>query len=107
MLHGDCGCLITTQVPFWKQQASQRQDGLVVWDYHVVVLEVQPQQHQQQQERDKQQQAQQPAALVWDLDTVLPFPCSFQQYAQQALQANSIVLAPQYERWVAEFNICT
>jgi hypothetical protein len=37
--------------------------------------------------------------LVWDLDTVLPFPCSFQQYAQQALQAHSMVLAPQYARW--------
>ncbi|KAF6250670.1 hypothetical protein COO60DRAFT_759816 [Scenedesmus sp. NREL 46B-D3] len=79
-------------VPFWQQQASQQPDGLVVWDYHVVVLEV------QQQPQQQQQQQQQHAAAVWDLDTLLPFPCSVQQYAQQALQADKIVLAPQYER---------
>jgi hypothetical protein len=99
----DLGCefFSATQVPFWKQQASQRQDGLVVWDYHVVVLEVNHHQELQQQQQQHQQQAQQlhqPAALFWDLDTVLPFPCSFQEYAQQALQADSIVLARQYQR---------
>lgn len=25
-------------VPIWRQQASEREDGLVVWDYHVVAI---------------------------------------------------------------------
>jgi hypothetical protein len=41
-------------------------------------------------------------ALVWDIDLQhprLPFPCSLQQYAQHALQAHSIKLPQQYQRW--------
>lgn len=40
------------QVAFWHQRASNRADGLVVWDYHVLVV-----------------QATSNGALVWDLDT--------------------------------------
>lgn len=68
------------------QRASRRADGLVVWDYHVIVIEV-----------DAQAAA---AVLVWDLDTWLPFPCTFRQYAQHALQADTITLDLEYQRWV-------
>lgn len=37
-------------------------------------------------------------ARVWDLDTTLPFPCSLQAYAAQALRAGELQLAPRYQR---------
>ena len=40
------------QVPFWRQRASQHYDGFIVWDYHVLTLEL----------SDNQ-------CLVWDFDT--------------------------------------
>ncbi|GBF88197.1 hypothetical protein Rsub_00909 [Raphidocelis subcapitata] len=58
------------QVPLWCQRASSRPDGLVVWDYHVLVVEG-------------------PhgglRARAWDLDTALPFPCPLDDYAAAAL----------------------
>ena len=44
-----CTCL---QIPLWRQRASRQPSGLVVWDYHVLVL--------QRTGTD---------CLVWDLDT--------------------------------------
>jgi hypothetical protein len=73
----------------WQRAGDQRSDGFVVWDYHVMVLEAPPS----------------PAAdcgscaRVWDLDTLLPFPCEFATYAEQALQvALSMQLPQQFHR---------
>eukprot|EP00983_Pelagomonas_calceolata_P023493 739672-Pelagomonas_calceolata.AAC.4 len=38
----------------------------------------------------------QPQALVWDLDTTLPFPCEGTQYAKEALQATTLLLPPDF-----------
>eukprot|EP00775_Hariotina_reticulata_P000928 gene928-biopygen1934 len=39
-----------------------------------------------------------PSVLVWDLDTTLPFPASFEQYALQALQTQ-LQLQPAFQRF--------
>ncbi|KAF5841706.1 N-terminal glutamine amidase-domain-containing protein, partial [Dunaliella salina] len=48
--------------------------------------------------QQKQQQQQQPHALVWDLDTTLPFPCEGTQYAKEALRASTLLLPPDFAR---------
>lgn len=69
-------------VPLWKQK-SGRGDFPVVWDYHVVLLwsgsGVDP--------------------LVFDLDSVLDFPCSLQDYSTLALRSDDD-LNPQYHRMI-------
>lgn len=59
------------QVPLWCQKASK---GFVLWDYHVIMIIKQ----------DDQQQS-----LVYDLDTTLTFPCSFQQYLNDGIRSES------------------
>lgn len=63
------------KVPLWRQQASSRPDGLVIWDYHVILLE---------------QAAGGRSTLVWDLDTTLPFGCSFLAYVFDTLLAREL-----------------
>ncbi|KAL3680327.1 hypothetical protein R1sor_023283 [Riccia sorocarpa] len=60
------------QVPFWRQRnSSTGPDGFSVWDYHVICV-------QKTSEADE--------ALVWDLDTTLPFPVAFSLYAEKSLR---------------------
>ncbi|KAJ0055168.1 hypothetical protein NL108_011455 [Boleophthalmus pectinirostris] len=68
------------KVPLWKQK-SGRGDLPVVWDYHVVLL--------------WSRSGLEP--LVFDLDSVLDFPCSLQDYVTQALRSDQD-LHPQYHR---------
>ena len=49
-------------VPLWKQSAAEDPEHPVVWDYHVIMIS---------------------ENLVYDLDTRLPFPCSFDDYSKQ------------------------
>jgi hypothetical protein len=55
-----------TQVALWRQKASRRSDGLVVWDYHVILLEKTTQ-----------------GGLIYDLDTTLPYPSSLTSYVKE------------------------
>lgn len=104
-------------VPFWYQRASSHQDGFVIWDYHVSTCQKQqkppcfssplvrgqPCPLACQQVIALEMCPQQSGVLVWDLDLqhpTLQFPCTLQQYAQHALQADSIELPPQYARYV-------
>ncbi len=52
-------------VPIWRQRASKEENGLVVWDYHVFVLDLD---------------------LVYDLDTTLTFPVKAVEYLEDALR---------------------
>lgn len=57
-------------VPIWKQRASTREDGLVIWDYHVILID-------------------EVSRLVWDLDsTLIQFPTPLTLYIEQAFQPN-------------------
>ncbi|KIY95534.1 WDYHV motif containing 1 [Monoraphidium neglectum] len=67
------------QTPLWCQRAASDEDGLVVWDYHVFVIEA--------------AHGRLRRARVWDLDTRLPFPCSLDDYTHAALRP---VRAPVY-----------
>ncbi|KAJ8509782.1 hypothetical protein OPV22_000216 [Ensete ventricosum] len=59
------------KVPLWHQKASIRNDGLVLWDYHVICI---------QSRRGKV------FDLVWDLDSRLPFPSPINVYFSEAIQ---------------------
>eukprot|EP00735_Rhodelphis_limneticus_P014530 TRINITY_DN8567_c0_g1::TRINITY_DN8567_c0_g1_i1::g.8533::m.8533 TRINITY_DN8567_c0_g1::TRINITY_DN8567_c0_g1_i1::g.8533 ORF type:complete len:105 (-),score=-5.33,sp/Q1LWX3/NTAQ1_DANRE/52.22/4e-28,Nt_Gln_amidase/PF09764.4/3.2e-32 TRINITY_DN8567_c0_g1_i1:3-317(-) len=49
------------QIPIWCQKSSRRPDqDPVVWDYHVICIRSSPNSE----------------AVVYDLDTILPFPCT-------------------------------
>lgn len=34
--------IIIMQVPLWHQKASHRADGVILWDYHVICIQVMP-----------------------------------------------------------------
>ncbi|XP_075438357.1 protein N-terminal glutamine amidohydrolase isoform X1 [Ascaphus truei] len=61
-------------IPIWKQQ-SGRGDDPVIWDYHVILLHV---------SRGGQH-------FIYDVDTVLPFPCSCDIYLREALKSDRIL----------------
>ncbi|KAH3886433.1 protein N-terminal glutamine amidohydrolase-like [Dreissena polymorpha] len=68
--HGElcrCYCVFISnkdrQIPLWLQKASSSEDGVVVWDYHVIFIHIS---HQ--------------GSFVYDLDSRLAFPTSFCDY---------------------------
>ncbi|XP_074841723.1 protein N-terminal glutamine amidohydrolase isoform X2 [Carettochelys insculpta] len=69
-------------IPLWKQQ-SGRGDEPVIWDYHVVLLHV--------SSGDQN--------FIYDLDTVLPFPCPFHTYIEEAFKSDDVLL-PEFRRKV-------
>uniref|UniRef100_A0A1W7RER6 Protein N-terminal glutamine amidohydrolase n=1 Tax=Agkistrodon contortrix contortrix TaxID=8713 RepID=A0A1W7RER6_AGKCO len=69
-------------VPLWKQQAGCEEQP-VIWDYHVILLHV--------LNGDQN--------FIYDLDTVLPFPCRFGTYIEEAFKSDSII-NPDFRRKV-------
>ncbi|XP_051015593.1 protein N-terminal glutamine amidohydrolase isoform X1 [Acomys russatus] len=67
-------------VPIWKQQARPG-NGPVIWDYHVVLLHV----------------SSEGQSFIYDLDTILPFPCPFDTYVEDALKSDADI-HPQFRR---------
>ncbi|XP_057365297.2 protein N-terminal glutamine amidohydrolase-like [Daphnia carinata] len=67
-------------VPLWSQKNSSNHQGLVVWDYHVIFI------HYVNTKCD-----------VYDLDTTLAFPCSFDEYRTSALGSDE-TLQTQFRR---------
>eukprot|EP00123_Amoebidium_parasiticum_P021139 comp6220_c0_seq1/m.2048 comp6220_c0_seq1/g.2048 ORF comp6220_c0_seq1/g.2048 comp6220_c0_seq1/m.2048 type:complete len:226 (-) comp6220_c0_seq1:50-727(-) len=67
--------------PIWCQKSSEVEDNLVVWDYHVVLI----------QERDGEE------AYIYDLDTTLPCPCPLREYVQGAFKPH-LLLKKEYRR---------
>ncbi|KAG7458010.1 hypothetical protein MATL_G00233230 [Megalops atlanticus] len=61
-------------VPIWRQKSS-RGDEPVIWDYHVILL------HKSQSEQ----------IYIYDLDTVLPFPCPFDVYIREAFRSEEYI----------------
>ncbi|QCD86596.1 Protein N-terminal glutamine amidohydrolase [Vigna unguiculata] len=61
----------TAQIPLWNQKASKRADGMILWDYHVICIQI--------------KQGNVPS-LVWDLDSTLPFPSPLPLYAYETIQ---------------------
>uniref|UniRef100_A0A671QUR9 Protein N-terminal glutamine amidohydrolase n=1 Tax=Sinocyclocheilus anshuiensis TaxID=1608454 RepID=A0A671QUR9_9TELE len=67
----DQGACSLDEIPIWKQKYS-RGDQPVIWDYHVILLHV-----------NKQGQS-----YIYDLDTILPFPCLFDGYSKEAFRSD-------------------
>ncbi len=63
------------QVALWQQKASREPDGLVVWDYHVV-LRV--------------------GAMLWDLDTQLPCPVAAARWIEETFRPVDEPYAPRF-----------
>uniref|UniRef100_A0A3P9JK46 Protein N-terminal glutamine amidohydrolase n=1 Tax=Oryzias latipes TaxID=8090 RepID=A0A3P9JK46_ORYLA len=70
----------TRTVPLWRQK-SGHDDRPVIWDYHVILLKV----------------GVKSDSVIYDLDSVLPFPCTLRLYAAQALRSDRN-LRPEYHR---------
>lgn len=70
-------------VPLWKQSVAQNEDGLTVWDYHVIFI------HKPCDNSE---------ALVYDLDSLLPFPTSFNTYFIETFRSDD-VLKLEYHRY--------
>lgn len=63
----------TRTIPIWCQQSSQDPHHRpVVWDYHVILVFCDATQ-----------------SLVYDLDTVLPFPVSFNDYVSRGFRSDN------------------
>ncbi|XP_077207673.1 protein N-terminal glutamine amidohydrolase [Paroedura picta] len=69
-------------VPLWKQK-SRGGNQPVIWDYHVILLHVSSGNQN----------------FIYDLDTVLPFPCPFDTYVKEAFKSDDI-LEPGFRRKV-------
>ncbi|KAH9648396.1 protein N-terminal glutamine amidohydrolase [Citrus sinensis] len=67
-----------------KQACSQRADGVVLWDYHVICV-------QRKKGGDS-------PCLVWDLDSSLPFPSPLAPYVSETIQP-SFQLFSEYQRF--------
>ncbi|XP_039978693.1 protein N-terminal glutamine amidohydrolase [Xiphias gladius] len=68
-------------VPLWKQKSGHG-DQPVIWDYHVILLQV----------------GLQSDSLVYDLDSELSFPCSLKLYAAQALRSDCNIRPDKHHR---------
>ena len=59
-----------------SQAAGREEDGLVMWDYHVILVVKDDSSH----------------SLVYDLDTILPFPVSFKTYCDSTFGDESSIM---------------
>ncbi|KAG8515530.1 Protein N-terminal glutamine amidohydrolase, partial [Galemys pyrenaicus] len=78
--HQELYICLPLHIPIWKQQARPG-DGPVIWDYHVVLLHV----------------SSGGQSFIYDLDTVLPFPCPFDTYVEDAFKSDEDI-HPQFRR---------
>ncbi|XP_076180863.1 protein N-terminal glutamine amidohydrolase isoform X1 [Ptiloglossa arizonensis] len=69
-------------VPLWRQRAGKDEDKLVVWDYHVIFI-----------------YAPDERAVVYDLDSVLPFPTHFWKYAMETFRSDEVVQPKHHRRF--------
>lgn len=70
------------QIPLWNQKASNRADGVILWDYHVICIQI--------------KKGGVPP-LVWDLDSSLPFPSPLPSYVSETIRP-SFPLFSDYNR---------
>ncbi|XP_014208201.1 protein N-terminal glutamine amidohydrolase [Copidosoma floridanum] len=67
-------------VPLWRQLSSKEENKMVVWDYHVILI-----------------YAPDDRAVVYDLDSELPFPTFFWKYAMETFRRDE-ALSPKFHR---------
>ena len=77
------------QVPLWMQKSAKDPLTPVVWDYHVILV--------QKPAQGKPSEPSQGKPLVYDLDSLLAFPCLLEDYIHQAIQSENS-MKKQYHR---------
>eukprot|EP01023_Acetabularia_acetabulum_P051635 TRINITY_DN5717_c0_g1_i2.p2 TRINITY_DN5717_c0_g1~~TRINITY_DN5717_c0_g1_i2.p2 ORF type:complete len:211 (-),score=16.18 TRINITY_DN5717_c0_g1_i2:86-718(-) len=81
------------KIPLWQQKSGDfASEFLVAWDYHVILIQKETN-NQEFQRRSK----------VWDLDTLLNFPCNFDYYCMHALRTQQN-LQQKYKRFYRVIN---
>uniref|UniRef100_A0A1B6G201 Protein N-terminal glutamine amidohydrolase n=1 Tax=Cuerna arida TaxID=1464854 RepID=A0A1B6G201_9HEMI len=68
-------------IPLWRQRVGKDEDGLVVWDYHVIMVYYNEE-----------------ASWVYDFDTQLKFPTPFSEYSKETFKSDEIV-NPSFHRF--------
>lgn len=63
-----------TYVPLWKQSSSKQENGLVLWDYHVIMVFFNG-----------------TKSWVYDLDTQLTFPSPFSEYSKETFKSDDFL----------------
>ncbi|KAJ8565073.1 hypothetical protein K7X08_001533 [Anisodus acutangulus] len=71
------------EIPLWHQKASQRAEGVILWDYHVICV---------QKKRNENS-----SFLVWDFDSSLPSPSPLGSYVAESIRP-SIQIFSQFTR---------
>eukprot|EP01023_Acetabularia_acetabulum_P051636 TRINITY_DN5717_c0_g1_i3.p2 TRINITY_DN5717_c0_g1~~TRINITY_DN5717_c0_g1_i3.p2 ORF type:complete len:207 (-),score=27.76 TRINITY_DN5717_c0_g1_i3:86-706(-) len=82
----------TSQCQGKKKTGDFASEFLVAWDYHVILIQKETN-NQEFQRRSK----------VWDLDTLLNFPCNFDYYCMHALRTQQN-LQQKYKRFYRVIN---
>lgn len=72
------------QVPLFMQKGSGQEDIPVAWDYHVIIVHTSS-----------------AGSMVYDMDTMLPFPVSFEDYATKAIGSDEFL----YEQFYRFFRV--
>ncbi|KFM71476.1 Protein N-terminal glutamine amidohydrolase, partial [Stegodyphus mimosarum] len=70
-------------VPLWYQKSGKDDNNLAVWDYHVIFL---------------YSPGNNTGSFIYDLDSILPFPCELEKYAPLTFKSDSS-LDPCYHRY--------
>ncbi|PKU69201.1 Protein N-terminal glutamine amidohydrolase [Dendrobium catenatum] len=65
------------KIPLWNQKASKSSDKLVIWDYHVICIQIVNQKNAEEGRSSH---------LIWDLDSSLPFPLPLDQYVSETFR---------------------
>ncbi|KAK9842162.1 hypothetical protein WJX84_010658 [Apatococcus fuscideae] len=80
------------QLPLWSQKAGNIDNmGFICYDYHVIAIELFPDQE----------------TLVYDFDSILPFPSKWRSYVHATLLPLPQTSAGQYSRWFRKINAAT
>lgn len=61
-------------IPLWRQSSSKHENGLVVWDYHVIMVYYNG-----------------IKSWVYDLDTQLSFPSQFSEYSKETFKSDDFL----------------
>ncbi|XP_020688468.1 protein N-terminal glutamine amidohydrolase isoform X1 [Dendrobium catenatum] len=77
------------KIPLWNQKASKSSDKLVIWDYHVICIQIVNQKNAEEGRSSH---------LIWDLDSSLPFPLPLDQYVSETFRLH-LPLKSTYKRW--------
>ena len=78
------------QTALWNLKCGGTAD-FQLWDYHVILIKSAPSDRESSQSTTDTVREHESESLVYDLDTSLPFPVSFNQYAKEVLRPELIL----------------